>query len=30
MNTKDFTYAEISKPYSHIENALENKKSLED
>jgi len=29
MNTKDYTFAEITKPFSHIQNALENKKKLE-
>ncbi len=29
MKTRDFTYAEITKPYSHIQNALENKKKIE-
>ncbi|MEA3494592.1 MAG: hypothetical protein U9R42_00995 [Bacteroidota bacterium] len=29
MNTKDFTYAEISKPYFHIMNAIEKRKEIE-
>lgn len=30
MNTRNFTYAEITKPYAHIQNALESKKKLEE
>lgn len=28
INTKNYTFAEIEKPFTHIQNALENKKEL--